>query len=554
MSRKIAVWAWALLLACTASAEDCASLEECLAKFPSVATTGPGIGTSEVELAEAVQRFGARAIPFLIEMLEHGPENVRILAGFTLGEVEGLASEHLPALVRARKRGDGWIPAAIAKVGTPEAIAFLIEDLRDDPQIHTQVTGALEHLGARAAPGVADLLRCAEDCNTQVLSAAAFVISEMKESAAGAIPQLLQIASDRGMAEPARRTAILALGHVGPSAREVVPRLTELGRQEPLLRNTLDAALVLMGSAEAIPGLLRRLPIDPKHVLQDIGMLGGNGYAAGPSIETYLGDHRWDVRVEAAKTLGEIGYAPAEPALRKTLTNDDDWKLAYASALALASLDAEASLASLDDVQKTHWYPPVRKIALAVKRHIESGEELAEPDWWTFSSAPDSPTSCGSTTERTVRESPRRKLHGKGHARQLKRLAYDSAVRSYGPPDDAEADEYSVIEMNESDMVEHVTTIRQVPLLERRDPAEDRAEQLRALHRPPLEAPARGPREIVDAEGWRHPGGHPRGWQRHHRCQGNDAHGGMQDSRHAAGTRPTFFSNSSGSDDWRVTP
>jgi hypothetical protein len=145
------------------------------------------------------------------------------------------------------------------------------------------------------------------------------------------------------------------------------------------------------------------------------------------------------------------------------LTNDDDWKLTYASELALASLDAEASLAALDSVQKSHWYPPVRKIALAVKRHIESGEQLPESDWWTSSSAPDSPTSCSGTAERTVRESPRRKLYGEAHARQLERLAYESVVRSYGPPDDAEPDEHGVIEMNESNMVERVTTIRQVP-------------------------------------------------------------------------------------------
>jgi hypothetical protein len=145
------------------------------------------------------------------------------------------------------------------------------------------------------------------------------------------------------------------------------------------------------------------------------------------------------------------------------LTNEDDWKLAYASALALAGLDAKASLAAMDSVQKSHWYPPVRKTALAAKRHIESGEELAESEWWTFSSAPDSPSSCGSTAERTVRESPRRKLYGKAHARQLERLAYESAVRSYGPPDDAEPDEHGVIEMNDSNLVERVTTIRQVP-------------------------------------------------------------------------------------------
>ena len=100
------------------------TLAACLAKYPSIAGGGSGVGEQERELAAAVQRYGATAIPPLLQMLESPRENVRALAGYTLRDIEGLTSEHLAPLMKARRNGDGWIPPAIARVGTPEAVSF----------------------------------------------------------------------------------------------------------------------------------------------------------------------------------------------------------------------------------------------------------------------------------------------------------------------------------------------------------------------------------------------------------------------------------------------
>src|SRR5262245_21245127 len=108
------------------SAETCATLDACLGKVPAVASSSPGVGPEERALAKALQRHGARAIPGLIKLLESGSESSRKLASYTLRDIQGLGPEHLPALTRARLGGDGWIPLAIASVGTPEAIAFLV--------------------------------------------------------------------------------------------------------------------------------------------------------------------------------------------------------------------------------------------------------------------------------------------------------------------------------------------------------------------------------------------------------------------------------------------
>ena len=138
-------------------AETCATLEACLARIPVVAKGEEGMSPPEVALAEAVGRYGAQAVPHLIKLLESDKAGVRSFASFTLSDIDGLGPEHLAPLMKARRNGDGWIPPAIGRIGTPEAIEFLIEDLRNDPETGTQVTFALEKLGARAAPGLANL-------------------------------------------------------------------------------------------------------------------------------------------------------------------------------------------------------------------------------------------------------------------------------------------------------------------------------------------------------------------------------------------------------------
>src|SRR5262245_42261918 len=108
-----AVTACVLLAPCLQSialAEDCATLEACLANYPHAASSAHGVGPREDELAKAVQKYGAQAIPALIELLESPVRNARELAGYTLRDIEGLQPEHLPALMKARRSGDGWIP------------------------------------------------------------------------------------------------------------------------------------------------------------------------------------------------------------------------------------------------------------------------------------------------------------------------------------------------------------------------------------------------------------------------------------------------------------
>ena len=292
-----------------------------------------------------MQKYGAKAIPGLVKLLESDSRNARELAGYTLRDIKGLTPEHLPALMKARRNGDGWIPPAIARVGTPEAVMFLVDDLRHDPETHTQVTGALEMLGAKAAPALAEFFACAERCDEERFRAASSVLGEMKEQAVGVIPRLLQIAQDQQFEPQGRRYAVMTIGSLGHDAESFVPQLNELKKQDPSLSTAVEMSLTSIGSPDAVPALLRQLPIHPEDALYSISGLLKNGYSAGPAVMKYLDDRRWDVRVAAVNTLGDIGYLPAEPALAEMLTNVDDWKLVYSTVLALGHLRAKGSLA-----------------------------------------------------------------------------------------------------------------------------------------------------------------------------------------------------------------
>jgi HEAT repeat protein len=452
-----------LVMTGVARGETCATLEACLARFPVVATSEGGVGPAEDELAEAVRRYGAAAIAPLIKLLESDQENLRTLAGYTLRDIDGLTAEHLPALIRARRNGDGWIPPAIARIGTPEAIDFLIEDLRRDPQTHTQVTWALEILGAKAAPGLADLLRCSDDCDEDVSTAVHFMFSEMEENAAVAVPALLQIARDERLSLGSRRTAVLSLGAIGESSPAHEAQLIAIGKEIPVLKAAVEVALSRMNSSAAVPSLVRDLPADPEQALRAIGDLGPNGHAAGPAVVRYLDDWNWDVRIAAAATLGRIGYEPAQPALRKALADEDDWKLVYAAVLALGQQRSSDSLDALNQVRDSHWYPPVRELAAAAIRHIETGAELVESDFWQHATVDNSPSTCATTADQTLPEPRTRKLYANRNDPGLDSLAYDSEIRACGPPEGTPPNEDGVIVMTPDNMQEHVQTIRQKP-------------------------------------------------------------------------------------------
>ena len=78
------------------------------------------------------------------------------------------------------------------------------------------------------------------------------------------------------------------------------------------------------------------------------------------TVRTFLGDLRWQVRVQAAAALGRVGTADDEPRLAGML-GDPEWWVRYRAAHALAALLADAP-ERLDRLQQEHPNPFARDI------------------------------------------------------------------------------------------------------------------------------------------------------------------------------------------------
>lgn len=348
-----------------------------LRRIPGVATDGAGMNGDEQRLAKDIQAFAAAAVPHVLELLDSDMPRVRRFAGYVLRDIEGLTEKDLDALMNARRRGDGWIPPAIARIGSPRAIQFLVDDLRTRPESHTQVTGALELAGARAATPLAHLFDSPAAVNIELADAVCSVLGSMASNAAPAVDILVARARlTQGPIEN-RRFAIKEIGCIGPAARRAIPTLQAIAASEPRkFDDVVKAAILAIGTPEAVPLQIAELRDHPDIIhLRDIAEMRENARGAGPAVVALLTGTKHEVRVAAARTLGFIGYDGASTPLIKLIEKEDDWQLVYVATESLGRLGASAALPALDKVATTHWYPPVRDSAGRAGRVIRGKEQ-----------------------------------------------------------------------------------------------------------------------------------------------------------------------------------
>ena len=65
--------------------------------------------------------------------------------------------------------------------------------------------------------------------------------------------------------------------------------------------------------------------------------------------------------------------------------------------------------------------------------------------------------------EKTAKVRKGSKLYPQEGQKELERLAYESSITSYGPPEGTEPDKNGVMKVTGDDLVEHVEKVRQVP-------------------------------------------------------------------------------------------
>jgi HEAT repeat protein len=331
----------------------CGDMQACIRAIPTAAAAGDGINHEAQQLAKAINAYGGAAIPGLLPYLKDQRQEVRNLASFILRDQPGLREEHLSALIESRLRGDGWIPNAIARIGTPTAIASLVSALRKEREMGTQLTFAFKHLGPKAGPPLVALYRCDTRCDGKLLEVCASIFGELGDQANAVIPDLNAIALDKTQSLIARRAAVASLGAIGPSAVSTAPDLLKLATTEKAdFGLAVDLALLGMRHPAAVDGLLNRIEKGDENAFIRLAELGHTGRGAGPTLVKYLNDP--DRAVLAARTLGFIGYEPASEPLVHLLLSDD-WRAVYVACESLGQLKVAGTRSELERVTNTHW-------------------------------------------------------------------------------------------------------------------------------------------------------------------------------------------------------
>ena len=426
----------------TAQAADAASsdahLEALVARIQKVELAGGGIGPAEQELAKQLNAYQGAAIPYLLPLLESKQAKVRKFAGYVMSDQDGLTEEHLEALIAARQRGNGWVPRAIGRIGTPRAIKFLVDDLKTNPRYgsNSQVVMAIETVGEHALPDLLALFKDPAPLSLDLSWTLCRIFSAMGTQAGAAVDPLLEIARQKKFELKNRLYAVKQVGCLRPAARKAIPALRALVSSDPEdFASAVDEAIIDMGVPESVPLLVAILRSEP-HILamRDIAALRDNGRDAGPALAEYLSSGDADLRVGAARALGFIGYSEAADALIPLLKEPNDWRLVYVAVESLGRFRAPSAIPELENLD--HWYPPVVDAARKAVKVIR-GEEVYQskpyhgqfpPEFgaYRFVGA-DNAARPGQQIEQMIVRGPDELANDK-----LKELAYDAEIASHG--------------------------------------------------------------------------------------------------------------------------
>ena len=182
------------------------------------------------------------------------------------------------------------------------------------------------------------------DDDTSVRSHAADELETLGESAAEAIPHLIQALCD--IYEPVRLNAAYALGAIGEPA---VSQLIEtLSVEDPIMRRMAAYALAAVG-APAVPALSEALQHTEDSVRIEaayaFAQIGDAAESAIPTLMEQTKDHTVEVRRYLPEAFGGLGTiaAPAVPVLCDILAGDADGQARFEAALALAQIGPAAS-------------------------------------------------------------------------------------------------------------------------------------------------------------------------------------------------------------------
>ncbi|MGY1459785.1 MULTISPECIES: HEAT repeat domain-containing protein [unclassified Luteimonas] len=413
------------------------------------------------------------AVDALIPLLKDPDERVAELAAYLLRDATVIDPKYLPQIIEGLDRGLGWLPPALARIGTDGAANEAVDRyLVSDSAPNNQEAYALELLGQRAIPFIVARAACDQPCRDDTHELLGAVLRRMGPERAAAGPGLMRIASDRSSSPQMAQGALGMIAQLGTDGLALEEDLLRERGDAPYLAPWIDQALVGIQSPRAGLIFAERLANQPDaRALRDLADVGIAGRDAGPAVLGIL-EREPGLRALAALTLGYIGYVQATPALVGALEDPVDVRVAWAAANALGRLGAGDALTALDHTAAAHWYTPVRDVAREAAVAIRSGTPFAErqpedgfaSDFFAVWSINRGLPECERRYDAEP-ESSRTKLYSATASRRLGQLKYPTEVVSYGAADEEEQKEAGadIIKVHQGNLMERREPIEQTP-------------------------------------------------------------------------------------------
>lgn len=309
----------------------------------------------------------------LLPRLGDDDAGVRRIALIELADLED--PDGLPWLIRALgEDGADEVRAEAARLleawEEPAVVEGLCVALTDrDHKVRVAAAQSLSQLKTTQAGR--DILPWAEHADVFVRSSALRALRELR--LADSAPVALQALNDSQAS--VRREAVGILGWLKQTT--ALPELARLLRDDPdtEVRRVAAGALGFAHDESVLYALEAALGDQQWQVREEAATtLGKLGLPqAGPVLVAALGDEYWQVRLRAARSLGKLAYAGAVPALIELLGHSIS-NLRKEAALALGELHDPAAIPALQAVEND-GDPEVRKavrISLAQLRGVQA--------------------------------------------------------------------------------------------------------------------------------------------------------------------------------------
>ncbi|MDH5763792.1 MAG: HEAT repeat domain-containing protein [Nitrospinota bacterium] len=458
--------------------DTCQSPKDCIAKLYKVLdrSRSPGQYPSlkEQAIIKKLLELGEDAMPFIVQLLEEDDELIASIGAVALREATSIDKKYLPQIVKGLNKDVSWLAPALAKIGTPEAAEVAVKKfLVSKSAPHNQENYALILFGKRALPAIIKAAKCEFGCNDKTHYLLGYALGEMEQNREDAAQLLIKVAEDSSLSAEVRKGALYMISFLDKPGLAIEDNLLRIRENETSLKNAANHALIGIKSKHSGKIYADVLANGgDKLVLRDIAELGTSGNEAGVAIIDLLDSDDMEKRLMAARTLGFIKYTPATSKLIQLLNEPSDVQLNWVAAESLGRMKSEIAIPALHNAALSHWYPPVKEAAKNAIEHIKSGKVYKSKfhknnfSFEYFNYQNFGMKSCKNISLEAKPEPKDQKLYKSYAKEKLESLAYQSVIIGYGAKDEEQQiaeDPDGVIEVNESNIVEHRQEIKQVP-------------------------------------------------------------------------------------------